>query len=648
MQKHRDTEKAEGMFGTLVIQLPSNYTGGKLIVYHQGKKSEFNYSGPDCYSNFFFTSFYADCQHEVKKVTEGYRLCLIYNLIYQGIGECPAPADNQKQVTAIVSAMKKWGEDIDSDDCPDMMTYLLEHQYCEASLSFHLLKNCDRAVGDVLAQAKTEVDFDFYVGQVNLTEHWSAEHCGYGDYEAIECCDESVHVEHLEACIGEGNLSRVEIYKESFVPDDFFDTIDPDDEEFEEATGNEGATVDKQYNWAALLLWPIRKRTAVMGVSNMTRLFKQDVDAGRKDLGDVAKDIIREMRHNGPSVESCLTFLHSLLVLGDKKLIADMLGVIAGIKGSYGYSSGFIDEAFATSVMSIAHKHGWDIIKAPLQTMFTRCSSSDVEKYCTFLKRMIISKKPDDDKDLYKNLLSNIVKVLTEEADATPNRSSSSWMYGSYKPPKVYRSKEFVIQLFDLLTAVGSDDLFASANSALRNKPVRYPILETLGPAIVDFCKSTKVEGPLQVILTYCVSQLEVSLRRVVPAPTSNAKPVKFSCSCKDCIELMHFLQHPRESQYRFKIPQKRRQHLEQQLGRSGVDATHKTEAVGSPHTLVVTKNHSTYEKIIKKQQRQRALLVSLQPLMSANSCNIPSENEPPVKKQKSTTNVSSSYVDLT
>ena len=152
------------MFGTLVIQLPSNYTGGKLIVYHQGKKSEFDYSGPDCRSNCYFTSFYADCQHEVKPVTEGYRLCLIYNLIYQGIGECPAPADNQKQVTAIISAMKKWGEDIDSDDCPDMMTYLLEHKYCEASLSFRLLKNCDRAVADVLAQAKAEVDFDFYVG----------------------------------------------------------------------------------------------------------------------------------------------------------------------------------------------------------------------------------------------------------------------------------------------------------------------------------------------------------------------------------------------------------------------------------------------------------------------------------------------------
>ena len=654
MQKHRDTEKAEGMFGTLVIQLPSNYTGGKSIVYHQGKKSEFSFSGPDCCSNCHFTSFYADCQHEVEKVTQGYRLCLIYNLMYQGLDECPAPADNQRQVSAIVSAMKKWQEDIESDNCPDMMTYLLEHKYCEASLSFRLLKNCDRAVADVLAQAKAEVDFDFYVGQVNLTEQWSAEHdgCYYGGgYEAIECCDESIHVEHLEACVGESTLSQVEIRKESFVPKDFFDTIDPDEEEFEEATGNEGATVEKQYNWAALLLWPVRKRTAVIGVSNMARVFKQDVDTGKKDLDDVAKDIIREMRHNSPSVQSCLSFLHSLQVLGDTKLIAEMLDVVVNIKESYN-SSYISDATFASSVMSIAHKHGWDILKSPLQTMFTRCSSSNVEKYCVFLKRLIASKKPDDEEDLCKDLLSIIVKVLAEEPDATCNSStpSSSWMYSSYRPPKVYRSTEFVGQLFSLLTAVGCDDLFTSAVSALLSKPVRYPILETLGPAIIDYCKTTKIDkdGPLQVILNHCVLQLEVSLRRVVAAPTNNTKSVKFTCSCKDCMELLRFLQHPRDTQYRFKMSLKRRQHLEQQLGRSGVDATHKTETTGSPHTLVVTKNHASYEKVIKKQQKQRGLLVSLQPLLSVDA-HMSSENEPPpTKKQKGATTKASSYVDLT
>jgi len=97
-----------------------------------------------------------------------------------------------------------------------------------------------------------------------------------------------------------------------------------------------------------------------------------------------------------------------------------------------------------------------------------------------------------DEKDLCKNLLSVIVKVLDDKQDAMPNSlySSYSWLYGGYWQLEVYRSKNFVTQLFGLLTAVGSNDLFASTVSVLHSKPVHYPILETVGPAIIDFCKS--------------------------------------------------------------------------------------------------------------------------------------------------------------
>ena len=652
IQKHRDTEKAEGMFGTLVIQLPSNYSGGKLIVYHQRKKSEFDYSGPSCRSNCYFTSFYADCQHEVKKVTKGYRLCLIYNLMYQGLDECPTPADAKKQVSAIVSAMNQWEEDIESDECPDMMTYLLEHKYCEASLSFRLLKNGDRAVADILTQAKAKVDFDIYVGHINLTEHWAAEHDGYGDYEDVECCDEFVHAEHLDSCDGKHTLSQVEIYKDSFVPEDFFDEIDPDEEEFEEATGNEGATVDKQYNWTALLLWPTMKRTTVIGMNNTVQLFKQDIDAGKKGLDNVARDIMREMCNGSPSIQSCLSFLHALQGIDDTKLIAEMLDVMAGIEESCGFGSFIEDDTFYSSVMAIGHKHGWDILKSPIQTMFTVCSSSNVEKYCVFLNKIIVSGKLVHEKDLCTNLLTIIVKVLADEPDATPNSSSSSsWLYRSYQPPKVYRSKEFVTQLFSLLTAVGSKDLFASIVSTLRTKPVRYPILETLGPAIVDFFKSTKVEkdSPLEMILMYCISQLKFSMRKVLVAPTSNIKSIRLACSCDDCMELMSFMKHSIAVQHRFKMGIKRRQHLQQQLDSSGADVTHTTEHIGSPHTLVVTKSNASYEIEIKRHQQEQVLLASLCPLLSAT--NVPSENEPPAKKQKATSKVvagSSSHNDLT
>ena len=64
-------------------------------------------------------------------------------------------------------------------------------------------------------------------------------------------------------------------------------------------------------------------------------------------------------------------------------------------------------------------------------------------------------------------------------------------------------------------------------------KPLSYPVLETLGPAIVDIYNSGQFErdGPLQAVLTYCITQLNSG------------------CPCKVCVELMEFLENPAETQ---------------------------------------------------------------------------------------------------
>ena len=73
---------------------------------------------------------------------------------------------------------------------------------------------------------------------------------------------------------------------------------------------DEGATVDKQYYWSALLFgWPIKKCTAVIGVSNMIEFFKQDVDTGKRDLVEVAMEMMREICHTMSSIQSGLQFL---------------------------------------------------------------------------------------------------------------------------------------------------------------------------------------------------------------------------------------------------------------------------------------------------------------------------------------------------
>ena len=65
------------MVGTLVVTLPSSYTGGELMVGHnedwKGSKTALS-----------LVAFYADCRHEVLKVNSGYRITLTYKLLLHG------------------------------------------------------------------------------------------------------------------------------------------------------------------------------------------------------------------------------------------------------------------------------------------------------------------------------------------------------------------------------------------------------------------------------------------------------------------------------------------------------------------------------------------------------------------------------------
>src|SRR5271154_2884463 len=100
---HRDAEREAGMFATLVVQLPSKYSGGELIVTHENKIKKIDLSSAVNPENEFattFSAFYCDCKHEVLPVTDGVRVCLIYNLIITSaavntIPSAPLSADKE-------------------------------------------------------------------------------------------------------------------------------------------------------------------------------------------------------------------------------------------------------------------------------------------------------------------------------------------------------------------------------------------------------------------------------------------------------------------------------------------------------------------------------------------------------------------------
>lgn len=97
------------MFATLVVMLPSEFQGGELVVRHKGKEIVFDFAESSAFE-FHYLVFYADCEHEIKPVTRGYRLCLVYNLCCKrdSAAPLPSPSDNDTQIMGMVTALKKW------------------------------------------------------------------------------------------------------------------------------------------------------------------------------------------------------------------------------------------------------------------------------------------------------------------------------------------------------------------------------------------------------------------------------------------------------------------------------------------------------------------------------------------------------------
>ena len=262
---HRDTEKAPGMFATLVVVLPSLHDGGELLVRHRGREERFDLRPADA-GEAGFAAFYADCIHEVRPVTAGCRLVLIYNLVRKG--KPPAPPDYDGERIRAAAVLRAWAED--GADAAVKLVWPLEHVYTPAELGFATLKGADAGIAEVLAGATADAGCDLHLARLTIEESGGAEcfqrsRWSETEFEAGEVFDRSetlsdwLRPDDTPVALGALPLEDGEI-----APPDALEDLRPDEEEFHEATGNAGASFERSYRRAALVLWPRARRFTVL------------------------------------------------------------------------------------------------------------------------------------------------------------------------------------------------------------------------------------------------------------------------------------------------------------------------------------------------------------------------------------------------
>ncbi|VUC31624.1 unnamed protein product [Clonostachys rosea] len=174
---HTDTEKIPGMFGTLVISLPSPHTGGDVIVKHCGEEKVFKTSQAE----HSYISWYSDVTHEVLPVTSGYRWVLTYNLAIDTTIVLPSAALLRSNTHSLRHILRRWLLDQSASQKHQALYHVLDHEYTQANIRLSSLKARDLAQVRALQEASNSVPFEIFLALLEKKESGGIED-NYYDY----------------------------------------------------------------------------------------------------------------------------------------------------------------------------------------------------------------------------------------------------------------------------------------------------------------------------------------------------------------------------------------------------------------------------------------------------------------------------------
>ena len=644
---HRDTEKSAGMFATLIIALPSVHAGGELVLRHRGREVRLAMRCNDP-SEAEYAAFYADCLHEVLPVTSGCRLALVYNLLRKGKGRLPRPPSYDRETAALTQLLRRWGDEEAeeaevaevaevaeagpaSEDRPTKLVYPLEHAYTPAELSFAALKGADAAAAAVLAVAARDAACDLHVALLRIEESGSAEYAGgsgsrhdrrYGRYheddddddedgdsgdefEVGEIFDRALTLAHWSGADGSAAaLGTLPFTDAELCPGDALEGMDPDEQHFEEATGNEGASFERSYQRAALVLWPHSRRLALLARAGfdaslpyLADLVARWVQAGAEQ-GDAhwreAHALVGQMlgcwprhtnarAHEGKSAVA--TVLPLLVRLQDSEQIGAML-VGATAAGAYGAGD---NPAIVQALKLLLPPRAGELLRAAVQAN----ADLHIGGCADLLARASAV-------SAWRGVLQDAAKALLDAMPGGPARreaQADAWRRESADAAVVH----------DALRALVHIDA-ALADRAVSHWlawPKTYGLDTVIVPALRWLSeRPAALNRPAgQRLRAAALAHLQARVALDLAPPADWQRDAQVACRCEHCQSLSRFLQNASQDVWRFKARESDRCHVEDSIRQGHLDIDCTTERKGSPHVLVCSKNQASYERRVKQRR---------------------------------------------
>lgn len=628
---HRDTEKVAGMFATLVIVLPSVYSGGELVVRHRDREVCLDLACDDS-AEVSFAAFYADCVHEVRPITDGCRLVLVYNLVRPKATQPLLPPAYDTEVEQLADLLRQWSADRDAPGMavPAKLIYPLEHVYTPAEIAFASLKNGDGARAAVLAAAAGQAQCELHLALVAIHESGSAEYTGewsrgrrYAepedeDFEVGEVFERTLTLSNWQRSDhARPDLPDLPFNDDELCPPDAFESEEPDEQLFFEATGNAGASFERSYRRAALVVWPKTARLNIIAEAGLSaalpyldglvqRWTEGDDDIGSPtwhEVHQLAGAILREwpIRHDHepggkPGDAACL--LTNLSRLRDCELIVAALRDLCA-QGHYAAED---NEAIARAAACLPLTQATEWLERIIQ-----CNAAWQTAACANLLVRLTLDTLARSADAAIHLQGAAAAVLAAQpGDPARAPQPDGWRRPAPLTPDT---------LVDLLTALYHLDARSMAESAVDHWlawPQHFPLDPILVPAALRLSERSQTLrqwAPCQRLIDACLAHLARRIAEPLEPPPDFARPSQLACRCSHCTQLAAFLAHTERKTWVFKSAEANRQHVEQTILRHACDVDTETDRSGRPYSLVCTKNQNSYQRRVV--QRNRDLLES-------------------------------------
>ena len=592
---HKDSEKEKGMFGTLVIGLPSRYTGGELVVRFEGVEEVAGFaSGADAYA-IHYAAFYADCEHEIKPLTSGYRICLVYNLVQEKRGKPIQLESIETFANRLAGLFKKELQ----HKVTKPVIILLGHQYTPENFSGDALKLNDRPRAEALLRAAQKAGC--YAKLCLVTAYLTGMpndgggYYGYDeaeddDAEMAEVYEEELYIEHWIA----NDLppfSHVG-FEESDLIASF--TIKEDEPIVKEATGymgNYGPDLMHWYHYGAVMIWSPETNAHLLPQQDATSQLEW-VDYFNKAQQPISDSEIA-------AVEQILS-----AGVGDKPRDkeANYNAIADWIIGRNDTQFFLLLEAPVRQAcfIKIDVAHWVKLIRflgaeitGEIFTLVTQV------KHLPVLEKLLAILHTLSDTGEVPHLLDSQIKKLPHYFSA-PSINPEK--------PQMPATGPALQDLFAIEKKAPQDETWvASMEERLSSDKERNYINDVLAPQLILLKEPAALARRL---LLFCRRHLQERVDHPPQAPANWSRQVPVTTYHKAQWKLLKaFLESPDEKVFDYRKAQSERSDMEHAIRSVEIDLKTETIKKGSPHTLRITKTQAAYHREMKRWEEDRVLL---------------------------------------